>query len=251
VTSLLLVLAASSLAEPLIVQVDGGHVDWGRGVLVAHAASSGGSGPLSSHRTLEQEAWLRLEALLTELAGTVQVTADIQADQMMAGDDPLALRLQEGLQTWRVTTARYRRSGQVELEAELVLRDWLRPALSGWASPQAPVRQAGGPTGLVVDARGLSVTPAMVPRLLAPDKTVIFGPDHLATGQLSERAPVVYVTDPADPLAAAQAGASPTFASATAVRHGSDLVLDPRDAAAFAELAPLLAWGRIVFVVDP
>lgn len=248
--SLLLALVAGAVAEPLHVSVEGGHIDWGRGVLVAHAASSGGAGLLTSRRTLEQEAWLRLEALLAERAAEVRVTTDVVASDLLAGDDPLALRLQEGLRTWRVTTTRYSRSGQVELEAELVLRDWLRPALLGWASPQRPDRQVGGGSGLVVDARGLAVVPAMVPRLLSPTQDVLFGPEHLMAGQLALQPPVVWVTDPADPAAAAQAGADPVVVGATAVSRGSDLVLDPRDSEALEALGGLLSRGHVVIVVD-
>ncbi len=250
-SSLVLALAASSFAEPLVVRLDGGYIDWGRGVLVAHSMSSGGHGLLTEHRTLEQEAWLRLEGALVGLARTVRVTADVQASQLMEGEDPLSLRLQEGLQTWRVTTTRYRRSGRVEIEAELVLRDWLRPALSGWASPSGLGRRAEGPTGLVVDARGLNVEPVLVPRLLGADLAVLFGPEHLSTGQLSEHPPAVYVTDPSDPLAALQAGENPLFLGATKTREGADLVLDARDATAIEGLESLLGRGRLVVVVDP
>ncbi len=250
-TPLLLTLWATSLADPLVVTVEGGRVDWGRGVLCARAASSGGSGLLTSPRTLEQEAWLRLESQLHDQAALVRVSSDLLAGDLMAGEDPLALRLSEGLQTWRVTTTRYRRSGQVELEAELVLRDWLRPALSGWVSADRPRRQEQGPTGLVVDARGLAVTPALVPRLLAPDQSVLFGPGHLVLGQLSTHPPVVWVTDPADALATSHAGTAPVFVGIGAVVQGSDLVLEPAQLAPRDDLDAALSRGRVVVVVDP
>jgi hypothetical protein len=242
---------AGLAAEPLHQPVDGGHTDWTRGVLVVRATSSGGAGLLTSWRTLEQEAWLRLESLLAARASEIQLTSDVVAGDLMAGGDPLALRLNEGLQGWRVTTTRYRRSGQVEMEAELVLGDWLRPALLAWATHTPPEQAQDGFTGLLVDTRGLDVRPAVVPRLLSPDLAVMFGPEHLTAHGIGLRPAVVWVTDPADVQAAAHAGPNPLVVGATAVRQGSDLVLDPRDSASLIDMGPLLARGRIVVVVDP
>ncbi len=248
---LLAALGFGVAAAPLHQVVDGGRIDWTRGVLTATATSSMGAGPFSSRRTLEQEAWLVLEDLLDQRARAVPVTTQVVAGDLMSGEDPLALRLQEGLQTWRVTTTRYHRSGRIELEAELVLRDWLRPVLQGWAQATTASRATGGVTGVVVDARGLLVVPVVAPRLRSADGALAFGPDHLAPTAVVERSPAVWVTDPADPLATAQAGRRPLVIRAAGVSQSSDLIIDAVGLRALEEAASALAEGRLVLVVDP
>ena len=108
-------------------------------------------------------------------------------------------------------------------------------------------------SGLVVDARGLDVDFALGPRLYDPQGTAVYGIESLTALAASQRAPVVYVHDPADIAAARRAGAQPIFARATSVRDGCDLVLEAADAGkitAAAADAPFLLQGNVVIVVD-
>ncbi len=250
-SSLLLALLAAGDAGPLHDPFAGGHVDWTRGVLVAQSSSSRGAGLMTSRRTLEQEAWLRLEGHMVQQAGEIRVSSDLQARDLLEAQDSLARRLQEGLQNWRVTTTRYRRSGQVELEAELDLGEWLRPALMAWGSQDSVGSPGHGTTGLVVDARGHNTVPSLVPRLLSPTGDVLFGPENLGAEYLEERATVTWVTDPADPEASLKGGSAPLVLAVQRVENGSELVLGPTDSKML--WAAGLPWNRggIVVVVDP
>jgi hypothetical protein len=146
-------------------------------------------------------------------------------------------------------------SGGVAMEGALPLHQWLRPALVALAHGKDRSTPASDPTtGVIVDARGLDALPALAPRLLDAAGTELYGIGSVTVMAASQRAPAVYVRDPADSAAARRAGVQPMFVRAVSVDGGCDLVLDPTDATRLAQAstqAPFLLQGNVVVVVDP
>jgi hypothetical protein len=98
------------------------------------------------------------------------------------------------------------------------------------------------------------VKPALAPRIEGPGGQVLYSVQGMTELAASQRAPVVYVSDPADVAAARRAGAQPLFVRAVSVDAGTDLVLGATDSARVSDaaaLAPFLLQGSVVVVVGP
>ncbi|MCB9759159.1 MAG: hypothetical protein H6739_04925 [Alphaproteobacteria bacterium] len=245
----------AAIAGPVIEALPNGHVDWTEGILVVEASGSSNTGAWQDVKAVEQAAFAQLEPRVEDAARQVRFSADTLAGDLLASSGPVARSLEDGLTGWRVTETRYYASGRVELRAELPLHAWLRPALVSQAAGQ-PDDDAPEPqiTGVVVDARGLGVRPALAPQLLGPDHSALYGVADLSEEVAVSVAPVLWITDPSDALATARAGAEPVFLRATAVVGGSDLVLGRDDAIRLRTLrasSALLSTAPVVVVVDP
>lgn len=242
-------------AFPAVRQkLDGGVLDWTTWRLEASASSDRRVGAWKDQRVQEQDALDRLSPLVLALAPTVRVTPEKTAGDLMTGSDELSLRLAEGLATWHVVETRYINIGGVEMDATLDLQSWLRPALVSMAQKGAPPPITGPVTGLLVDVRGLGFEPCMAPSLGAAEGPAVWNASMLSEEAVRRAAPVIYVTDPADPRAYARAGEHPLFLAATAATSSCAIELSPADAATLAstpDLGPLAAAGRLVVVVDP
>lgn len=240
--------------EPVIEPLSGGQIDWTRLELVAEASGRPPGGSMLSWEAMEGEARSLLGPKMLRLARDVRVDATRYARDLLEGVGRVADRLDDNLSLWESFEIRYHTSGLVEVEGALPLHAWLRPALIA----RAKGRDRGGPavgaqTGLLIDMRGLGAIPAVAPVLRAESGEVIYALDGLVAPAVALRMPVVYVTDPADPVAVARAGESPVLARAIRVDNGVDPVVSAADAArilAAAESSPFLLQAQVVMVIE-
>ena len=235
--------------------VDVAAIDWTRRALTATASAQSNAGALGANRRLvESEARSRLAPLFLEAARDVRVSSALSAGDLLAGEDSLARLLDKEVSSWHVVETRYYSSGKVEVDGELALDRWLRPALRSLAeAPDARKGAASAATGLVIDARGLAMRPALAPQILSPKGAVLYSIAQLSQRTAADQSLVQYVTDPADPRAVELAGKAPLFFRADGVRARCDLVLTAEDAErlrAVEGLESLLATAPVVIVGD-
>lgn len=251
----MLTLIVSALAYDAVVEaVPGGYIDWTGMRIVAKSVGRGTTGAMTHVEALEGNARDQLGPRFREASRGVRIDRDRLAGAILDGGDAVADRLDGNLALWEVYEARYLASGGVELDAALSLQAWLRPALVTMAGAPEVSRPQGGPTGLVVDARGLDLRPAIAPQLVDEGGSHLYGIVDMTAYAASLRGPVVYVEDAADPVASKRAGTAPVFVRAKGVASSVDVVLGPDEAAALREVAAssdALARGAVVVVVDP
>lgn len=240
--------------DPVMEELSAGRIDWTSLRLLASAEGVPSGGVLVNLETLEGDARQRLGPRMLAMARKVRVSADLTAADLLDARDAVADRIDDNLVLWEVFEVRYYMSGGVEMEGALSLQPWLRPALVSLAKGKDRSTPATAPTsGLVIDARGLELSPALSPRIEGPTGETLYSVAAMTVLAASQRTPVVYVTDPADVAAARRAGVQPMFVRARSVSAGTDLVLDAADAARVAEAAaaaPFLLQGHVVVVVD-
>ncbi|MES2638121.1 MAG: hypothetical protein V4850_01515 [Myxococcota bacterium] len=240
--------------DPVMEELSDGRIDWTSLRLLAAAEGVPSSGVLVNLETLEGDARQRLGPRMLAMARKVRISADQTAADLLDAKDAVADRIDDNLMLWEVYEVRYYMSGGVEMEGALPLQSWLRPALVSLAKGKDRTTPATAPTsGLVIDARGLEVSPAMSPRLQGPSGDTLYSVATMTVLAASQRTPVVYVTDPADIAAGKRAGVQPLFVRAASVSASTDLVLDATDAARVAQAAadaPFLLQGNVVVVVD-
>lgn len=257
ITRSFLLLLASSPAwamDPVVRELSAGRVNWTTLELCAEASEANSSGSMAGYETLEGRARSVLGPRMLNLAREVRIDTAHTSGDLMSSTEAIADKLDANVSLWEVTEARYYTSGRVEVEVCLPMHPWLRPALSQMATgvdrsspPELPF------TGLVVDARGLDVEPAIAPEIRSPSGAVLYGGATMTSFSASQRAMVIYVTDPADPLAVRRVGEQPVLVRATSVADEVNFVLEPAGSAALEKAAAgagFLAQGTVVVVVD-
>ncbi len=247
--------AADPSFAPVTSQLAGASVDWTHMVLTMSDQAQPAPGSHAELQVTEQQARQHLGPRLLEAAGRVQLDHATTVRDLIDARTPVGEHLGQESSSWHVTETRYHSSGQVEITAELDLATWLRPAAyAGAADGDPPRGERSSFTGIVIDARGLSAQGALAPRLLASDGDVLYALDQVHESIARKRTMVQYVTDPADPLAFARAGASPLLLRAADLHSDVDLVLSVDDSIRFQTVsrdARLLTEALVVLVLDP
>ena len=257
-TGLLLMTALAWATEPVVEKVESGHIDWSSMVLQVTARGDRTVGAWKGQAIQEADALGRLEPMLLEAARAIRVYPGTRAEILLEADPlnnaNIIRQLDDGLRkqiVWRVSETRYLSGGGVEMDAELDLYAWLRPALMARAKGQPQPPSPEGQTGLLIDARHLAFRPCVAPEVHLSDGTVFFGATALSTQTAGAQTPVVYVSDPADPKASARAGSQPEFLTAESSTGQCTLVLSEQDSKILPERAGVTGWlstGRVVIV---
>lgn len=231
-------LLGMSHAAPVVQELTDGRVDWTEGVLVVRSTGNPHTGAWSDVKVAEQAALAQLESRLVEHANRLAYDSERSAGDLGAE--------MEG--AWTITQTTYHTSGMVELEAQLDLHAWLRGALVDDASASVDGRE---PTlsGVLIDGRDVGVEPCLAPRILGPDREIVYGPSSLARNTAAKRRPATWVGDPADPGAGDRVGESPLILIAADAR-GCDLVLDEASARLLRQLdgTSVLADANVALV---
>lgn len=250
---MLLAVAAAFAFEPVLESHAEGVVDWTNFRILVSAESAGSTGAMNDIESAEGDARGKLGPKVEALARAVRIDHERTAGQLLDGADAVADRLERNLAYWEVYEARYHSGGGVVLEAAISLQKWLRPALVTFATTVERPPVLGGASGAVVDARGLDLACAVSPEFVDPTGGHLYGMVDMTAHAASQRPPVAYVRDPADPVAARRAGGTPVFLRPDSVRDGTDLVFGADASAKLRDLATasdVLRNGMVVVVVD-
>ncbi len=141
-----------------------------------------------------------------------------------------------------------------EPEPKLPRLEILRPNLP---VSDAPLQIEGKYTGLIIDARGLNVQPAMAPRILKADETPLYGQGNYDINTVVEKGLAAYYKDLDAARRDARAGSNPLILRPIGVYRRAaattEVVLSDADAAKLIEenkRTKFLDKLHVVFVVD-
>jgi len=254
----MLLLGVAMATEPVIEKVESGYIDWTRMVLQVTARGDRTVGAWKGREIQEADALQRLQPMLMDAAMMIRVQPGVRAESLMEtkpGANPILVRqLDDGLKkVWRVSETRYLSLGGVEMDAEVDLYAWLRPALVARAKGEPQPPTPDGQTGLLIDARHLALRPCLAPEIKLADGSTFFSAAHVAPQTASIHPPVLYVSDPAVPSASERAGSQPEFLTAEASTGKCTLVLSEQDSAILPNRAGVTGWlatAKVVVVVE-
>jgi hypothetical protein len=243
-------------------------IDWERQV----AISVGTGAPASwaqnaAQKNISAERAARLDAArnLLELIKGVALTSDSTVSQSMIANDAVSSSIQGELNSIRaVDRPKYFSDGSVQVKLEASLRQIIPVELYAGAPRElgapgapsvAPISTGTSYTGLVLDARGLGVNPAMSPKVYDPDGREVYGSAFVSREFAVSQGVVGYVKSVEAAQQTDRVKGNPAVVKAVEGKgpNKADLVVSKEDAERLRTLSQqqtFMREARVMIVVD-
>jgi hypothetical protein len=211
-------------------------------------ASSPAQARLGAERAAQMDA---LRNLLAQVKG-IQVSSGKTVGDQMSAKDEIRGKVEGAVKGYKVVKKRYFADNGVEIDVEVPLAALTEVVDSPSDGATAALHSEGAEknTGLVVDARGLDVKPALSPRLLDETGKALYGIDCLSSDAKKSAGVASYVKSLEEAKKSMRVGDRPLILKASKAQ-GSDLVLSADDVKKLAENNnSYLAQGRVVIVTN-
>jgi hypothetical protein len=237
--------------------VAAGQVDWTTGVVrsSARAEAASGSGRSAYGATAFASAVYAAQQRLLEAIGQLRLDAGRTVDSLLQGAPDKRQTLEELVAAAEVLQTRYLPHGAVESTVQVALFGRLTALLwpeTASAAPSGAEATSAVYTGLVIDARGLALQPALFPRILDEDGQVLYAPAYVQADVVGQRGYVAYVSALNSPQVEARVGKNPLLLRARRVAGPArvDVVMHRADVPQLqlAAIRLLLAQCRVVIV---
>ena len=180
------------------------------------------------------------------LAG-ISVTSDT-----LATDSPHVIsRIHAYVRQPKICKTKYYADGGVDIVVKVPLTGELAKALLPSAGTNVAVSKSKY-TGLIVDASDLPFAPALSPRLLAPDGSVLYSQEKVKLEIVAKRGAVKYVQN-SNAAGKESVGTRPLKAKAIGLGSlsPSDLIINRKTALVLADSPAFLGYGRVVIITLP
>lgn len=210
-------------------------------------ASSPAQARLGAERAALADA---LRNLLSQVKG-VSVTGTEKMNDLMQKDE-VRMKVEGVVKGFKIVGKRYFSDNGVEVDVE-VPTALLTDAIDPDATPVQVIGKAEGEksnTGLVIDARGLKVMPALAPRVLDDAGKPVYTIDSLSAEARKSSGVASYMQSLEDAQKSLKAGDKPLVIKA-AKANGADLQLGADDAKKLAAMnTAFLSEGKVVIVLN-
>ena len=235
-----------------------GQVDWAAGVVRSsgQAAASGRAPAPLDVAAVNMQAQRRAQQRLFQALLDLPFDATRTVAEVLPDSASRRLALQGVVDTAEVVRTRYKARGRVESTVQVSLVGPLTKALlpSGVSLPPVEVPPWEVVyTGIIVDARGLTLQAALFPRIFDEDAEVLYAPDVVDASIAARRGYVAYSTGVPEELTSVRVGENPLIVRArrTAGPARVDMVMRRADAARIREYRStrhLLRQCRVLIV---
>ncbi len=245
-----------------------GKVDWTTGVITAvgiGAPPAQPANPAQARAMAERAAQVVAYRNLLEAVKGVRVDSTTTVENFMVTSDVIRTEVNGIIQGATVMDKKYMSDGSVEVTVGMKLTGALAETLlpKGSATPPTPPTAAPGApaaagqlyTGLVVDARGLGVRPALAPKILNEDGKEVYGSAWISRDYAVREGMVGYLKDPAAAQTNPRVADKPLMVKAIKASGDArvDTVISNADAAAIQSASQnlsMLEKCRVIILVD-
>jgi hypothetical protein len=269
----LFVLAAGSASAQLVGTVtdiieptgSSGKVDWTTGVITAvgiGAPPAEPANPAQARAMAERAAQVVAYRNLLEAVKGVRVDSTTTVENFMVTSDVIRTDVSGIIQGATVMDKKYMSDGSVEVTVGMKLTGALADALLPKTLPTPaastpPSASASGQiyTGLIVDARGLGVRPAMAPKIMNEDGKEIYGSAYISRDYAVREGMAGYLKDPVAAQANPRVADKPLLVKAVKVSGDArvDMTISNADALVIQSAAQnlsMLEKCRVIILVD-
>ncbi|HYA86596.1 MAG TPA: hypothetical protein VEI57_06005 [Nitrospirota bacterium] len=245
-----------------------GKVDWTTGVITAVGIGAPPAQPANAAQAramAERAAQVVALRNLLEAVKGVRVDSTTTVENFMVTSDVIKTEVNGFIQGAMPVDKKYMSDGSVEVTVGMRLTGALADALlpKGPAMPPTPSTMPGGTpegqgqlyTGLIIDARGLGVRPAMAPKILNEDGKEVYGSAWINRDYAVREGMVGYLKDPAAAQTNPRVTDKPMIVKAIKVSGDArvDTVISNADAAALQSASQnlsMLEKCRVIILVD-
>jgi hypothetical protein len=260
-----IVLSGNASAQPTgtvndVEQTAGasGEIDWSTGVLTAVGVGvppAQQADAAQARATTERAAEVVAYRNLLEAVKDVQIDSTTTVEHFILPSDVLKAEVNGIIQGAAVIDKKYVSDGSVEVTMGIRLRGALAEILLPKTPSTPPADLTGAPapdvpgqlyTGLIVDARGLGVKPAMAPKILNEEGKEIYGPSWFDRDFAVREGTVGYRKDPVQARTNPRVSDKPLMVKAIKIAGDArvDIVISNADAALLQSTAQNLGMLR-------
>lgn len=245
----------------LVQQYPMGYIDWTKGTLRATGIGAPNpNDPLAAQRPGAIRA-AKLDALRNalELIKGVNIDATTTVENFMTTSDVIKTKIQGIIQNYNIVDVRYMSDGSVEVDIEVALTgemfNTLYPTDMGNKVPIINPQTGGIFTGLVIDARGFKVQPAMAPKIVTPDGVEVYGTGYVSREYAVEMGICGYAKGFDKVKTDERVAPNPLIVKAVGVTgpNKTDIIISPNDAMKihqYSEHLNFLQQCRVMIIVD-
>jgi hypothetical protein len=244
-----------------------GKVDWTTGVITAVGIGAPPAQPANAAQAramAERAAQVVAYRNLLEAVKGVRVDSATLVENFIVTSDVIKTEVNGMIQGAMIMDKKYMSDGSVEVTVGMRLTGALADALLPKTPPTPPTGLTGtltpaSPgqlyTGLIVDARGLGVKPAMAPRILNEDGKEVYGSAWISRDYAVREGMVGYLKDPVTAQTNPRVTNKPLMVKALKVSGDArvDTVITNADAAMLqgaSENLSMLQKCRVIILVD-
>lgn len=241
-----------------------GKMDWTTGVLTAVGIGvppAQPANPAQSRAMAERAAQVVADRNLLEAVKGVRIDSTTTVENLIVTSDAIRTGVSDVIQGATILDKKYMPDGSVEVTvgmrlagavAEALLPKTPPPPLTDTLSPAAPGQLY---TGLIVDARGLGVKPAMAPKILNEDGKEVYGSASVNRDYAVREGMVGYLKDPVQAQTNPRVANKPLMIKAIKPAGDArvDMVIANADAAILrsaSENLSMLQKCRVIILVD-
>jgi hypothetical protein len=244
-----------------------GKVDWTTGVLTAVGIGAPPAQPANAAQAramAERAAQVVAYRNLLEAVKGVRVDSTTTVENFIVTSDVIRTEVSGIIQGAMIMDKKYMSDGSVEVTVGMKLTGALADALlpktpltppTGLTGTLAPATPGQLYTGLIVDARGLGVKPAMAPKILNEDGKEVYGSAWINRDYAVREGMVGYLKDPVQAQTNPRVTDKPLMVKALKVAGDArvDMVITNADAVMLhnaSENLNMLQKCRVIILVD-
>ena len=239
-----------------------GKVDWTTGVITSvgiGAPPANPANPAQARAMAERAAQVVALRNLLESVKGVRIDSTTTVENFMVTSDVVRTQVSGFVQGATVMDKKYMSDGSVEVTVGMKLTGALADALlPKTSSAELPAGSATGGqvfTGLIVDARGLGVRPAMAPKILSEDGKEVYGSAWVNRDWAVREGMAGYLKDPAQAQTNPRVTDKPLLVKAVKASGDArvDMVISNADAATIQGASQNLSFlekCRVIILVD-
>ena len=231
-------------------QFDNGQIDWQSGMVTAvgiGVPSSKAVNAAQARAMAKRGATVIARRNLLEIIKGVQIDSETTVQNYMVSNDVVYTSVRGFLQNSQILDVAYMSDGSIEVTVGINLRGGFANTLLPPTMPFAPSipgsQEPSGPsstyTGLLIDARGLGVRPAMSPKILDEAGTEVYGSALVSREYALQQGMAGYAKDEERAVKNPRIAANPLMVKAVNVagKSKTDLVISSEDALKIKDLA--------------
>lgn len=257
-------LALPALIQAQIQTFDGkGEIDWGTKTITAVGIGAPNPNmPAVTARPMAMRA-ARSDALRNalEIVKGIQLNSTTTVENFMISSDVIKTKVSGFIQTFKESEPKYLSDKTIEITVTIPLNEAFNESLMPKEVRNSPLQHKAsgsnkGFTGLIIDARGLKVMPAIAPKLVDQDGKEIYGSAYVSRDFAKKWGMAGYAKTPQQASQMKdRIGNQPGIIKAVGVSGPAktDIVLsaaDARDVKAASTTQKFLSDCRVIIIVD-